>query len=145
MQANYSVDGHFGTLQIHAGGTWTYTVKQDDDKVQNLNANDSISEQFAVQVHDGEALSATRFITVTIQGANDAPLATNATNAATEDGSAVTGNVLSNDTDPDDVEIVVAVKADNPDRPGSLSRGAGEVLHWPLRHADNGSRRLLQL
>ena len=70
-KANYSVTGNFGTLQINTDGTWTYTVDNDDERVQALEAGDTLSERFALRVHDGAALSATRFITVTIEGANE--------------------------------------------------------------------------
>ena len=46
-------------------------------------------------------MSATGSVTITIQGANDAPVANDDTASTTEDAS-VSGNVLANDTDVDD-------------------------------------------
>ena len=41
-------------------------------------------------------------MTITVNGANDAPVAVDDVNAATEDGAVVTGTVATSDTDVDD-------------------------------------------
>ena len=53
-------------------------------------------------VTDGQGASDTATLTITVTGVNDAPDAVNDANSATEDGSLVTGNVGTNDTDVDD-------------------------------------------
>ena len=76
-----------------------------------------------MRVHDGEALSETQFITVTIQGADDAPVAGDDTDFAAEGGGRInsTVSVLANDSDPDDVETVTGVVAtSNGDAAGTI-------------------------
>ncbi|GHB25914.1 hypothetical protein GCM10009038_26280 [Salinicola rhizosphaerae] len=66
-----------GTLSINASGSWTYSV--DNSKVQYLGLGQTRTESYTVTSADG---SATQTITVTINGANEAPTATNDTYAS---------------------------------------------------------------
>jgi len=116
-KANYTVAGHFGRLQIHADGRWSYRIDQANQYVQSLGAGDNISERFAVRVSDGQVNSQPNFIKVTINGTNDAPdLAVN------EFG--VIRTVDLNDTPETDVEIAPvkgALRANDPDAGSSVT------------------------
>ena len=95
--------GAFGTLTINADGTYTYTPNASN---QGLDDGESVQDSFTYTVSDG-SLSDTGTLTITIAGVNDAPVANDDTAATTED-SAVSGNVLANDTDVDVEPLVVA-------------------------------------
>ncbi|MBK8815397.1 MAG: DUF4347 domain-containing protein [Methylococcaceae bacterium] len=100
--------GTFGTLTINSDGTYTYVVDNNNATVQALNVGQTLTESFNYTMSDG-ALTDIALLTITINGANDAPVAVNDTGTATEAGgvgngtagSDATGNVLSNDTDID--------------------------------------------
>ncbi len=61
-----------GTLTIDAEGNWTYTVDNNNATVQGLNAGETIVETYTVATEDGKD---TQTITITINGAADAPIA----------------------------------------------------------------------
>ncbi|MFF7056498.1 VCBS domain-containing protein [Achromobacter spanius] len=114
------VAGLFGTLRVEADGTYTYTLNNDLDAVQRLRlATDTLTDTFTFRVADTGGLSSDSTLTITIRGANDAPVARPDTGAAIEaggvengtDGAPASGNVLTNDTDVDagDTKQVSAV------------------------------------
>lgn len=101
-----NIVGLYGTLALQADGTYTYTVNQGNATVQALASGANLSEVFTYTVKDAAGASSSSTLTVTIQGANDAPVAANDANTAKETitgfpGSNATGNVLTNDADPD--------------------------------------------
>ena len=67
---------------------------------ESLAAGETATDTFTYTITDGTDTS-TATVTVTIQGANDAPVAMDDADTATDDGVAATGNVLGNDTDVD--------------------------------------------
>ena len=135
-----SVTGtHYGSLKIEADGDWTYTADNSDSKIQGLKATDSPTDTFTVTSAD---MVTTTSVTITINGANDAPVAkadagvtAENTKLTVADGatatptiitddkgstSTITGNadLLLNDSDPDgDTFTITGVKGytRNPD------------------------------
>ncbi|MFL6843798.1 MAG: Ig-like domain-containing protein [Allosphingosinicella sp.] len=89
--------GTYGTLTLAADGSYTYTPGA---AAQALDTGDVVQDVFSYAASDGTA-SDTATLTVTVTGINDAPVA-NDDIASTDENSPVTGNVLANDTDPDD-------------------------------------------
>ncbi len=107
-----SVTGTYGSINIAANGAYTYTVDNSNATVQALRTNgQTITDVFTYTMTDAAGSTSTTQITVTIQGANDAPTAVADTATAVEAGGTSngtagtnpTGNVLTNDTDPDSV------------------------------------------
>ncbi len=105
-----SVNGTYGSITIAANGSYTYTVDNSNATVQALRTNgQTILDVFTYTMTDAAGATSTTQIAVTIQGANDAPTAVDDTNTAVEAGGVSngtagtnpTGNVLTNDTDPD--------------------------------------------
>ncbi|RWI93539.1 MAG: adhesin [Mesorhizobium sp.] len=106
--------GAHGMLTLNSNGSYTYVVNENDPTVQALNVGGSTTDTFNYTVSDG-SLTDTAVLTVTINGANDAPVGLNDTSAsfgataATEKGGALngsgganaTGNVLIDDIDVD--------------------------------------------
>ena len=63
-----SAEGNLGSLSITSDGTWTYTIDNTLDAVQELGLNQSFTETFRVWSADG---TDSQLITVTVNGAND--------------------------------------------------------------------------
>lgn len=84
--------GIYGGLQMDAAaGTWQYLAfTSDTGLAARLDQGETVTEKFVFYVHDGEAASSLNYITVTLEGKNDAPelVADNTT----------TGDVDANDT-----------------------------------------------
>ncbi|WP_425055138.1 VCBS domain-containing protein [Pseudomonas abyssi] len=102
--------GTYGSLTLNSDGSYTYVVDNSNPAVQALRlAGQTLSESFTYSVIDAAGLSDTATLTITVRGANDAPVAVNDTGTAIEAGgtangtagSNANGNVLANDTDVD--------------------------------------------
>ncbi|PUE22823.1 hypothetical protein B9Z38_15035 [Limnohabitans sp. MMS-10A-160] len=105
-----NITGAFGTLVLAADGTYTYNVANSNPTVEALRTtSDKLTDTFTYTLTDGQGRTSTAQLIVTVQGANDAPVAVNDTASATEAGGVANatppvnpaGNVLSNDTDID--------------------------------------------
>ncbi|WP_425004344.1 Ig-like domain-containing protein [Mycolicibacterium sp. S3B2] len=79
-----------GALTLNSNGSFTYTP------TANYNGTDS----FTYTATDGTATSNTATVSITVNAVNDAPTAVN-DSASTNQGIALSGNVLTNDTDID--------------------------------------------
>ena len=98
--------GDYGSLTLNADGTYSYAVDDANSTVQALRtAGQTLTDSFTYTVSDAAGATSSTTLTLTIQGANDAPVAVadtgSATEAGTSAGSSATGNVLTNDTDVD--------------------------------------------
>jgi VCBS repeat-containing protein len=100
----------FGTLTLASGGGYTYVVNNGNAKVQALRTSaQTLTDTFTYTLKDAAGLTSNATITITIQGANDNPVAVADVASATEasgtnNGTAgidPSGNVLTNDTDVD--------------------------------------------
>ncbi|OZI23986.1 hypothetical protein CAL26_11325, partial [Bordetella genomosp. 9] len=69
-----SARGAYGTFAVDQTGKWTYTL--DNTAAQSLTANDHIQETYAVKVDDGHGGTATKSVTLTINGTDDAAIIT---------------------------------------------------------------------
>ncbi len=110
--------GLYGSLTLNADGSYSYAVDNNNSAVQALRlSTNTLTDTFTYTVRDTAGLTSTTTLTVTIQGANDAPVAkpdfgsaTISTTVANE----TTGNVLSNDTDVDqnsETKAIVGLEA----------------------------------
>ena len=69
-----NVTGSFGSINIAANGSYTYTVDNNNAAVQSLRTStNTLQDVFTYTMQDNGGLTSTTQITVTIQGANDAP------------------------------------------------------------------------
>jgi VCBS repeat-containing protein len=64
--------GAHGTLTLNANGSYSYVVNDSDAAVQALNVGQTLTDSFNYTASDG-GLSDTAMLTVTINGADDAP------------------------------------------------------------------------
>ena len=92
--------GTYGSFAITAGGAWTYTLDNTDPQTQALYEGEVVTDTFTATVSDGMA-SRTQTVTITITGANDAPVVTAETSSTTEDAVVYTGSVADNASDVD--------------------------------------------
>ncbi|MDM9623576.1 VCBS domain-containing protein, partial [Rhizobium sp. S96] len=82
FQVQSNTKGAYGTFSIDSKGNWTYTADNDQDAIQQLGANKSLTETFTVTSADG---TATQVITVTINGTNDVPVISGATTGSVQE------------------------------------------------------------
>ncbi len=103
------VTGSYGTLTLSDDGSYSYVLDDGNAEVDALlTAGDTLTETFLYHIDNGFGVDAAT-LTITIQGANDAPVAVVDTAIAYEAsgyanatlGQNATGNVLLNDTDVD--------------------------------------------
>ncbi|ARU88113.1 VCBS domain-containing protein [Pseudomonas sp. M30-35] len=124
------IRGQYGSLFVDISGAYEYVVDNDNPVVQALRlSGQTLSETFSYEISDRgiplATANSTAVLTVTIQGANDTPVAVDDTATAIEQGGVdntdignpgdnpppgfpvagadATGNVLDNDSDVDSV------------------------------------------
>ncbi|MBX3622876.1 MAG: VCBS domain-containing protein [Rhizobacter sp.] len=73
--------GAYGSFVLAANGVWTYTAANANAAIQALGSGQSLVDTFTVRSADGTASS----VSVTINGSNDAPVATGSAVTGTED------------------------------------------------------------
>ena len=114
------VVGTYGSITLAADGSYTYVVDNTNATVQALRTSaQTVNESFTYTMRDTAGATSSTTLTITIQGANDAPVAVADVSTAVEaggvanatGGSDAVGNVLANDTDVDagDTKTVSAV------------------------------------
>jgi VCBS repeat-containing protein len=74
-----NVSGTYGFLTIAADGTYSYTLNNEDPRVQGLDKDDSLTETFTYTITDGDGDPSTTTIKITING-NDDPITINGLN-----------------------------------------------------------------
>ncbi|MFN6206648.1 MAG: DUF4347 domain-containing protein, partial [Planctomycetota bacterium] len=69
-----NVTGTYGSINISASGAYTYTVDNSNAAVQALRTSgNTLTDTFTYTMRDALGLTSTTQVTITIQGANDAP------------------------------------------------------------------------
>jgi VCBS repeat-containing protein len=111
-----------GSVTINANGSYTYTPPS---AFQALSTGESDTDSFQYTMADGAGAQSTATVNITVDGVSDAPTAVpdsfdaigntalfvGTTQPAGQAGRAVTGSVLTNDTDPDTPHASLAVEA----------------------------------
>jgi len=82
-----------------AASELTWSFDSGSQAFNFLAEGQSLDLVYTIMVTDSAGGEATRELTITVTGTNDAPVAEVAVNAAAEDGEVVTGNVTSTDAD----------------------------------------------
>jgi VCBS repeat-containing protein len=115
-----ALQGSFGKLTLNQDGTYHYAVDQTNPTVEALQSADTLTDTFTYVVKDPGNLSDTAQLTVTIHGADDAPVARDDAGSAQASGSffkntPALGNVITKgtgaDTDVDDAQSSLTVSA----------------------------------
>jgi len=92
---------NYGTLTIMADGSFTYVVNQTNATIEALGVGQTQTDTFSYTMKDAANVTSTTTVTVTIQGADDNPVAVNDAATVNEDAAATAVTVLTNDTDVD--------------------------------------------
>jgi len=91
------IAGAYGELTLNADGTYEYVANDNQD----LAEGETLTDTFNIDVEDDDGGSVSSALEITITGLNDDPDAVNDTVSLTEDETSATGNVLTNDSDPE--------------------------------------------
>jgi VCBS repeat-containing protein len=122
--------GGYGALAIDQAGEWTYTA---DDRIQALAAGANRTDTFVVQADDGHGGKAEHAVSVSVTGANDAPvIGGKDTGAIVEDkAQSVAGQLSVEDVDIGDSHTW-SVKGDPKGSHGDLAIGQdGKWIYTP--------------
>jgi VCBS repeat-containing protein len=98
--------GAYGTLLANPNGSYTYTLNNSNPTVNALAVGQSLTDVFTYAISDGKGGTSTTNITITINGSNDGPVAINDTSSVPANAASVSGNALSNDSDPDTTDTL---------------------------------------
>ncbi|TMH33424.1 MAG: tandem-95 repeat protein, partial [Betaproteobacteria bacterium] len=85
----------YGDFTIDAAGHWTYTLRNGDANVQALTSSDHPTDTFSVATADGTS----QLITVTVNGANEAPSAVVTPASGAEDAAGIAVTLSGADID----------------------------------------------
>ena len=103
-----SVTGAYGSVVINADGSYTYTLDNSNPVVNALKPGETLTDIFSYAINDGQGADKTTAfstLSITINGENDPPVATDNSNSVGENVSTpATGNVRTDgtpDSDPD--------------------------------------------
>ncbi|NEO70162.1 Ig-like domain-containing protein [Moorena sp. SIO3H5] len=69
--------GDYGTLTLNTDGSYSYTLDNSNPDVQGLDETETLTDSFNYTNSDGEGGSASSNLSITINGANDLPVAPN--------------------------------------------------------------------
>jgi VCBS repeat-containing protein len=118
-----------GTVAIVAGGTSvTYTI---GNAFQSLAVGATATDVFTYVMRDTGGAQSTATVTITVTGANDAPVAVANSATTSEDAAPLVVNVLANDSDVDvgDTRTVVSVNATNLQGSVAVAPGGTGVVY----------------
>ncbi|KZD09030.1 hypothetical protein AUP43_07990, partial [Oceanibaculum pacificum] len=92
------VAGTYGAITINEDGSYSYVIDNDNADVQALEEGETVTDSFTYTMQDEDGGTDTATLTITINGVNTGPFATDNSNAITEDDAdPVTGNVMTED------------------------------------------------
>ncbi|MDH2423744.1 VCBS domain-containing protein, partial [Cobetia litoralis] len=95
----------YGSFDVAADGSWTYTLDNDATETQALAAGETVTEQYTVTLSDGS----TTTVDIVITGSDDAPVISTDAGAVAEDGTQkVSGTLTATDADNADLAFVAA-------------------------------------
>ncbi|MEM7543351.1 MAG: Ig-like domain-containing protein, partial [Pseudomonadota bacterium] len=116
------------TLTLNANGTYNYDPST-SATLNGMSAGQSMTDTFTYQVTDAGGATDTATVTITINGANDAPTPTADSGTVGEDDGVTAINVLSNDSDPEGDTLTVT-GLDTSGTSGSATVGVGGAINY---------------
>ncbi|MBE2170270.1 VCBS domain-containing protein, partial [Cobetia sp. 2AS1] len=95
----------YGSFEVAADGSWTYTLDNDAAETQALAAGETVTETYTVTLSD----DSTTTVDIVITGTDDLPVITADSGAVEEDGTLeATGTLTATDADNPDLAFVAA-------------------------------------
>ena len=98
-----NIAGDYGSIVVNSDGTYTYTLDNSNLTVDALDIGESLTDSFNYTITDNEGGTSTAVLTITVDGANDAPVpgATIGSQSDEDADSITTVDVTSAFSDPD--------------------------------------------
>lgn len=128
--ANAALQGTYGTLSISEDGHWSYSADNGQSVIQQLGANDTLTDTFSVETADGTQQN----ITITLIGSNDATVVTATTTAPFDAGDTLEDTPLTF-SEPDLLSMLGATDIDASD---TLSIAGASSPHGTFTQQPNG-------
>ena len=123
-----AVAGSYGSVTIGADGNYTYNLDNTSGVVQALSVGETLTDSFTYTLSDQDGNTDTASLTITVNGTNDAPVATANSDLIIDGQASVSGNMLTDDSgsgvDSDidgDPLSVSAIDTTGADRYGTLN------------------------
>ena len=134
--AQSGTPGTYGTFTLKADGSYTYVLNNSLPAIQTLGVGETLTDTITYTVSDGHGGTASNTLTVTINGANDAPTAAAAGAFVTEDTQATASGTLPLPQDPDLHDTVTFIpKTNETGTYGSLNLNADGSYTYALNNA----------
>ena len=134
--AQSGTPGTYGTFTLNADGSYTYVLNNSLPAIQTLGVGETLTDTITYTVSDGHGGTASNTLTVTINGANDAPTAAAAGAFVTEDTQATASGTLPLPQDPDLHDTVTFIpKTNETGTYGSLNLNADGSYTYALNNA----------
>ncbi|MCP4685317.1 MAG: tandem-95 repeat protein, partial [bacterium] len=111
MHAYTPTSTNGAAVTMYPNGTYNYDPTA-AVQLQSLAVGETLVDTFQYVISDDNGGTDTGAVTITITGVNDNPTANPDSYATDEDTAFTTGNVLTNDTDPDVSDILIVVGMD---------------------------------
>jgi VCBS repeat-containing protein len=124
--------GTYGTLTINPDGSYSYAIDNTNVAVQRLSAGQQLLEVFSYRLTDAGGLNDVAQLSITVQGANDNPVASD--DAA--DAQAASTNNNATESNPSGNVILF------PSRPGIIDQPGGNGVDQDVDQADRPSEQL---
>ncbi len=105
------VVGKYGSLTLAADGSYTYTLDNTNTEVDSLKSGGSLTEIFSYQITDADGSTSIATLTITIEGANDAPTAS-VDALTTQEDTPVSGTIEASDVEGDDLSFDLVAQPD---------------------------------
>ena len=123
-----NMDGTYGAFTIATNGNWTYTLNNATAATNALAAGDAPTETFTARTAIGDG---TQIITITVNGANDAPTAAiSAPTPGTQVEFGVAIPVTGTGSDPDTTDTLTYAWRTQPPNRGSFANAALASTMW---------------
>ena len=100
FNAQYGIAASYGRFSMDATGAWIYSADNKQPAIQQLKSGETLTDTLTVTSADGTRHT----VTVTLNGTNDAPVLQAQTQAVTEDGTQLRGQMVASDVDASDTK-----------------------------------------
>lgn len=130
LPSGFPLPGTYGNLFLESDGAYIYLVNAASPAVLALTAGQTVTDVFGYTARDGINADEASTLTVTIIGANDAPLAADDSFVVNEDAT-LTTTVLGNDSDVDPGTLLGASLVSGPTNGTLLWNNDGTFSYTP--------------